>query len=392
MKNLVFYCKDFYPMHNGYANAYRNLISTLASSQKYLIHVITTTKLNDCEELDIPNVMVHRIDGLSKVRFVRYVLNAKIIGSKINKLASKYNADLIFIESGDEPLIIPFVSKCFLKKVVVRYHSTSDTEYTVYFPGLNNKLNKIAQKYIVSNKLINYASTNKFHIDFIKDHYLNGDEYRISNKNFFVIPNTLGPDFKIPETSVLTSKEKTIFILGRMNQEGFLQKGFKDILFAINSLNLEDLNGYKIYIVGDGVLYEKVVNTLANNNLDQIVSIERSLPHKSVIENLKKARCVVMASRFEGHSMFALEALANGCVCIFSNAGALESMSPIQKFIFQKQDSFELKSKIKSITNSDEIELNNASIKSLDWYNQHYSHDFVLQQFEHLVNCINVDI
>ncbi|MGG2140287.1 glycosyltransferase family 4 protein [Symbiopectobacterium sp. RP] len=384
---ILFYCKDFYPMHNGYANAYKYLLDSLSKARNYDLTVFTTTDLLDCQEINIDDVVIIRENALSKIKYIRYVLNAKKIAQKLNFICKQKKIDLLFIESGDEPLIIRFLDKKILPKTIVRYHSTSDTEYTEFFPGINNKINKFIQKTIIPSYLVNYCSTNDYHINFLKKSFLKDNEYLISNKNFFKIPNTLNIDIKT--SSDVFKKKKKIFILGRMNKEGFLQKGFKDILYALSGLKKSDLNGYSFLIVGDGIFYEKIEKMFLNSAISESVSIVRQMLHCEVLSYLSESRAVILASRFEGHSMFALEAIASGCIGLFSKAGALPLMVPNDRFLFNTQDSFDLLQKIKIFLNLDDDEIEKCCIEHSKWFENNFSQSKVLEYFDHAVSCIN---
>ncbi|EOA8958028.1 glycosyltransferase family 4 protein [Vibrio harveyi] len=377
-------------MHNGYANAYKNLIMSLLEKNGYKIHVLTTTSLDKSVEISKHNLVVTRFNELSNLRFARFFLNAKSIAGKINRLHSKHSFDLVFIESGDEPLINLFLSKEVLDRLTVRYHSTSDTEYTQFFPGLNNRINKLIQNKILKHKLIYYSSTNDYHLDFIRKHFLSGDEYLISKKSFFKIPNTLGPG-KLAEldNDIIESKSKQIFILGRLNPEGFYQKGFSDVLAALARMELTDLNGYKILIVGDGLYFEEIKSKFESSRISEAVTIERSLPHEEVLRALETSRAIILPSRFEGHSMFALEALASGCIGLFSNAGALPTMTSNKRFIFATQDTYELSKAIKDLVSLSDLEVNEYCRRSRRDYENNCAPEVVVDYFEHLLASIS---
>lgn len=385
MKNILFYCKDFYPMHNGYANAYKNLISKLCLSNKYKITVVTTTKLSSEEELEFKNLNIIRISSLSTIKYLRYVINAKKIAKVLNE-QFKSN-DALFLETCDEPLIFNFLEEKVLKRTIVRYHSTSDTEYTQFFPGFNNKLNKLLQKTIVSNKINNFCSTNQYHLEFVKKHFLSANEYKISKKKFFEVPNTLSSNVESNIDNNLNKKNK-IFILGRMNKEGFYQKGFDDFLDAMRNIKKEQINNYSFTILGDGDLFEYVKNQISRLDIVDNIELFKTMPHEDVLLNLKESRAVILPSRFEGHSMFALEAIGHGCIGVFSDAGALKDIIINNEFTFKAQDSYELMNKILQLVQLNPNELEYFSEKSITSYVERYSSDKVLDMFDYCINTV----
>ena len=387
--NILFYCKDFYPMQNGYANAYRNLLSSIVKNGEYKITVITTTPLGNNPELDINNLNVIRARNKFNLRFFRFFLNSFSLAKFINSLCKKQKYDLVFFESGDDPLIIANLDENVLSKTVVRYHSTSDTEYTEFFPGILNKINKFLQHRILPKKVINYCSTNDYHIEFIKEKFLKSNEYLISQKRFFNLPNTLGEfDEKIINKE-LKVREKEIFILGRLNPEGYYQKGFADVVDVLKNITVKQLNGYRIFILGDGKFFDNLNEKIKQLPIKNRITLVRRLPHEEVIQKLEKCTAVVLPSRFEGHSMFALEAIGCGAIPIFSDAGALKEMTPISELQFKSQDSYMLLSRIIDCVNMDDNELVIKSQECTQWYLDKYSSVQIKAKFDYIFKVLN---
>lgn len=376
-------------MQNGYANAYKNLLSSLSKVNKYDITVLTTTSLESNEELVLNGINIIRLTPPAKIKYYKFYANSKFLAKKITSLDNKNNFDLIFFESGDEPLITTMLDDKILSKTIIRYHSTSDTEYTEFFPGLLNKVNKYIQHNFIAKKVSNFCSTNDYHISFIKNKFLKGNEYLISKKKFFVIPNTMHTDRPNEVTNGIP-REKEIFILGRLNPEGYYQKGFSDFIDVLKNLTLEEIKGYKFHILGDGVFYDSLKLEISKLGIKDSITLTKKMPHEEVLRKLSTCRAVILPSRFEGHSMFALEAIASGAVPIFSNAGALKTMNPSPDLMFNSQNSYELKSKIlKFISYSDDVIISKSK-DSVDFYNENYSQKLIVEKFDFMIRSIGI--
>ncbi|HEE6708601.1 TPA: glycosyltransferase, partial [Campylobacter jejuni subsp. jejuni] len=124
------------------------------------------------------------------------------------------------------------------------------------------------------------------------------DKWQEWHKNIQVIPNFL------PFTSSKTSNlsQKVALSVGRFTKEkGFLR------LIDIWELVQKDANfkEWKLHIVGDGLLKEKILHKIQAKKLEHSIIL---LPfNKNIEKEYLKASIYVMASHFEGFGMVLAE-------------------------------------------------------------------------------------
>ncbi|EMK7547506.1 glycosyltransferase family 4 protein, partial [Escherichia coli] len=254
------------------------------------------------------------------------------------RLIRKYNYDLIFIETFDDALFLSLIPESEYKTIIVRIHSTSETEYTYFFPGKKYKLNRFLQRKIIAPKIKNICSTSAFHNGFIKKNMFYDNLYDICQKNFFVLPNTM-PDVKNFFCKDKNNEEKVkLFSLGRLNREGMCQKGQHDLIMAISLLGKSFSDIASCTIVGDGEYYEYLESLIYKLGLSECIKLIRKMSHDEIISHLSLSDIVVLPSRFEGMSMFALEALYTQNLCLFSNTGGLSDMIVNEDYSYPPQD------------------------------------------------------
>lgn len=116
-------------------------------------------------------------------------------------------------------------------------------------------------------------------------------------KNVTVMPN---PMFKIPKISEF-KKENIILAAGRLIE----LKGFDIFLKALNKIDKNLLDTWKIIIVGDGTERQNLQNLAKELNL----SIEFTGFVKNIDEYYKKAKIVVVTSRIEGFCNILMESI-----------------------------------------------------------------------------------
>ncbi|MCC8460352.1 glycosyltransferase family 4 protein, partial [Photorhabdus aegyptia] len=221
-------------------------------------------------------------------------------------------------------------------------------------------------------------STNSYHIDFVKKHYFSNNEIAIGDVSFFLLPNNVN----LSENAKFDVGDKIkTFALGRMNYLGNNQKGFTDLIYSIKSLNQKILERYEITIVGQGNM--KPYLTSLCTELTNITFID-SLPHKEIIKSLEESDLIILPSRYEGLSMFALEGLATGNACIFSKTGGLMDMIHTNGIFFEPQNIESLSNALIEFSNKSKEEISNMKKASLDICKKKYSKDAIQKKF-HLI-------
>lgn len=317
-KHVLIYCPVFLPEVSGYTNAFKQLILNLLNNG-FEVDVLTPQPLSKHEEesLTHPNLCVYRYNPMLRVwglgLFYQYYKQA----SFIKKLHKQRSYQLVFIETGDAPLLTFFLPKSILNKTAIRFHSTSDTEYLHLGKHKKYKLRRWFWKYLSGKKIQHLCATNAYHLNYAQHQVLQV----LTVKTKHVITNTVD----VTQQSLNTNSNPITFVmLGRMDEEGYKQKGFDLLLEALPLIQNDFLTTQaRFIIIGDGKLYNDVAKHVATY---PFVTLHRKLNHQQVNTLLQQADVVVLPSRYEGVAMFALEALANSNAVIFGNTGGLIDM------------------------------------------------------------------
>lgn len=117
-------------------------------------------------------------------------------------------------------------------------------------------------------------------------------------------PSTLTLEDNYPDTP----RKKIILAAGRLTT----QKGFESLLRIWKRIDNKD--GWKLKIVGDGELYDKLVKLIAEFGLEDSVDLPGFI--SDVRSEMKNASIFAVSSIWEGFSLVLVEALSSGCPAI----------------------------------------------------------------------------
>ncbi len=384
MKKVMFYCHVFYPQNTGYSNAFQNLINSILENNLDLeVTVMTPYPLSDGEiELARDRLKVVRLSPKVKIRKIRYFINDYFYAKQVSEKFKVKNYDLLIVETFDQAIFINSLDRCIYDRMAVRIHATNETEYTIFGAGFDFRLRKLILKNRISKKIKWILSTNSYHVDFAKKYYFNGNLIDIGNKSFFVLPNSIDP---VGSVDYSVSDKVKIFTLGRMDYLGNNQKGFTDFIYALKSLPKEILERFEVTIVGKGNMRNDLMGLC--KGLGNIIFIEE-MPHKEVIEALKFSDVVMLPSRYEGLSMFALEGLATGNACLFSNTGGLIDMVDGNGFLFEPQNVESIAIALTELANLDSENLVNMKKKSIKICEDKFSSRVVSEKFKVIFDIV----
>jgi len=386
----------FYPEISGYSHAVTNF-SRFLSSKGNLIHVLTFTQLGEKKEIEEKNIKVYRLKRLKILKGINLFLNEFRIANFINKLDKKNGYDFILFETAELPLALFFCLTFFKKrrKTGVRIHAATETEGTVFRKkGFYEKIRYFFIKKAIE-KIYVIFSTNSYHLNFVNKYYLKENAYLIGEKIEAVIPNIIY-DSKEKELidnafNFLNENKITFLTLGRMNYYGLIEKGFQDILFALFFLKNKDyFQNLQLIIVGDGEMREKLVSLAKKLGIENRTMFIKSLPNEKIQFLQSKVSAVILASRFEGCSMFALESLKNGAPLIFSNVGGIKDMVKpnFNGLLFEPHNPFDLAEKIDFFINHMLIQIETLRENSKKLYKERFNPELTYRKFMDIVEVI----
>lgn len=383
-KKILFFCHNFYPRNTGYAIATRNLINAiLDSDDTYSITVITQTPLKEEPELIHKNLLIIRLGSVFNNFKISYFINLYNYAKYVSKYFWQNHCDILFIESLDLPFFTLFLDKNIYAKCAIRIHSTSDTEHTIFFNNLIQRINRLLIRKILNKKIRWLVSTNQFHLNFAKQHFYESNPILIGNTNFFILPNPT-PPIDLPEAN-MGSDIKAV-CLGRMDKLGCNQKGFADLIYALKLLDPEVANKIHVKLIGEGDSRDELISM--SLDLPNITFIEK-MNHNDVLNELLSCDLVILPSRYEGLSMFALEGLATGNIALFSNTGGLADLVEGNGFLFEPQDIESLSARIFEIINMSPAQRHVMKRNSLAIISKKFLPQIVAKRFNLLHRLMN---
>jgi glycosyltransferase involved in cell wall biosynthesis len=182
----------------------------------------------------------------------------------------------------------------------------------------------------------------------VKRWYISDNQLIMAKKRFITIPNAI--TVKAPrQNDISFNKRRHNFLtLGRMDEMGANQKGFDDILMAIILLSDTDKKSVSITFIGKGSDRERLMKIASNIPFVEFNFVE-SLPNNEVSILLYKTDCVILASRYEGMSVFAMESLACSCPVIFSNVGGIAEFIKGNGYLFEPGNASDLAAAISKV-------------------------------------------
>lgn len=237
---------------------------------------------------------------------------------------------------------------------------------------------KLAQntKYF-KKKIANILAFSYFAKFAIAIHYLTVREYLDSgvhwNKKHFIIPN--GAEIPLVENKKIPHKNIIGTFIGRLDIH---HKGL-DLLIQAVSLIKEQLkvNNFVINIYGADTMGDKskLIDMVKHENLDDLVFIKPAVYDDEKENVLRSTDFFILTSRYEGHPMGLLEALAYGIPVLATygtNIG--EEIKQNDAGWVCNCDSYEIKSQMERIlleTNKFEIKGKNAAMlaRQYKWSN-----------------------
>ncbi len=379
-KRVLIYCPVFLPETSGYTHAFKQLITNLLQSG-LMVDVLTPQllKVNETETFVHQNLKVFRYKPTLKIwglgLFYEFYKQARFM----HKLNKQHSYQLIFIETGDVPLLAFFLSNVILKKTAVRFHSTSDTEYLQVGNHKKYKLRRWFWRYLSGKKTKFVCATNQYHLDYAINKVL----HQPSIKNKQVITNTV--DAKVVDFSKKHSR-LTFVMLGRMDEEGYKQKGFDVLLKALAKVkdNMVAADA-QLVIIGEGSKFSYFKSSIKPY---PFVKLKPKLPHHLLLDLLQQSNVVLLPSLYEGVSMFALEALANGNAVIFSKTGGLIEMVDGNGLLVEPGNAEQLAACIQQMITYKNIRT--LQEQSVHIAQNRFSKELQLQQFMRLMKEVDV--
>lgn len=391
---ILFVSADFYPSNTGFANATLNLIMALKKYKPEIgIHVYTETELLSQEELK----------GISISRYKSYNKNSKPLF--INEILRKFKylnnyvlsnkIDLIFFETNTFSIVQNLILYKYKNRCLVRIHSTADAEYLLYY-NRKSLLSKLLRHFdlLFLRKINNILATNSYHLKFIRERIFKGNVYDIwDNKDYFVLPNTvLLDDAAIESYNQSDQRVKYILTMGKLSDNGFIQKGIMDVFKAI--YHLKSVNKlpdrFQLKVVGDGIRYDEIYKYAEKLEIIENINFIRYLDHKDTIKMIKNSLGIILLSRYEGQSMFITESIAIGKALIITTDNGMNDLivSNFNGYEIKVGDYLEAAKSIVNLYSLDESQIQMMENNSKDLFRKNFSAKVIADSFTNIVSLI----
>jgi glycosyltransferase involved in cell wall biosynthesis len=178
-------------------------------------------------------------------------------------------------------------------------------------------------------------STTAYYSDFYRTWFLRKNPLIAARYRFFITENivfTANHDYPARDEILLkygVRHDSYFLTLGRLDCDGILQKGFQDLvaaLYWLHALNRSLPRDFKLVMIGEGSHRKTIARQVRELGVEEWISIVPFAENEDVRLLQACSAAVVLLSRFDGLSMFALESLASGSPLILSTCGGLQGL------------------------------------------------------------------
>ena len=221
--------------------------------------------------------------------------------------------DYVILETGLLPVCLLMNKNTVNRlggRIGPRFHATEDCE-RFYYPAIGYRFNHFRNLIRWQLSLADFIfTTNPFHLEFVIERILSLNPYLLYDKSYAVIGNVCD---RVPSSGTSESYEYDFVFCGKLNKPGVIQKGVTDLLEAFAGIS--GLTKPRLCIIGGGSEL-----TMLKDDWSGLANVEftGAIEREEVEKIIWRSKFVVMPSRFEGMSIFLLEALAQGKPLIIS--------------------------------------------------------------------------
>lgn len=294
----------------------------------------------------------------------------KFLCKGMKSVIMDFNPDVAHVQYM-APGLIPILILRYLgiQKIVATTHTPADI-----YPNLR------LLKFVVKHTLVAFQCiTLRAEKSYFGDSHLFSKNDQLKKKgNHFTIYNALPYGMTIsPEC--LNHKASVIGVVSRLEPI----KGMDLVIPAFAEI-LKKHPEIKLIIVGDGSLRKMMERQSKELNVEKAIHWTGKQPQEKLCEWYGRMDIVLMPSRSEGFGLTAIEAMANGCVVVASNAGGLPEVIEDEKagMIHNVEDVDDMSAKILRLLDDE------------DFYNylrenaKLYVNRFSFKKFSTLINCL----
>jgi glycosyltransferase involved in cell wall biosynthesis len=295
---------------------------------------------------------------------------------EVSKEIKKNNYNFIYIHNiGHSLLPLLFLSNYLKKPLILNAHGSDVLS--------KNKTNRLIQKIV--KKIVKNAN-----LIVVPSHYFKDiicDRFDINQSNVFISPSG-GIDTNLFKPIKPSIKHFT-FTIGYVSRidEG---KGWDTLLKAIKLLIDNNINNFKVMIIGGGSQEREFQAMIQKLQLGDIINYIGKVPHSELVIYYNKMDVFTFTTRLaESLGLVGLEAMACGVPVIGSSIGGLkEYIKPnYNGDLFETNNQNELFKKLKYFINMDKETINSYSKNSIQTANL-YGSDLVTKNLKQKLDDI----
>ena len=243
-------------------------------------------------------------------RSLKYIYTQLKISSKLAKVGRTVDIWIFFI--GGDSLVLPMLTaKLLRKKVILAFASSprlclKSANDNLFKPvEILSKINCTLSNGIAlcSKNLIKDWDLEKYKkkICIAYEHFIDFDKFTVKKK--------------------LTDRKNTMGYMGGL----YRVKGILPFVQAIPKV-LEEENGIKFVIGGDGVLFNEIKEFISKNKLNDKVKLLGWIPHDELSDYLNELKLLVIPSYTESGPLIALEAMSCGTPILATFVGHIPNI------------------------------------------------------------------
>lgn len=349
MKPLrILFVTEYYPPHIGGVETFFYELRKRLIARGHHVDVITTAQAGALKEEKDAGGTIHRIIVPAKADRAGFTF---LSIPKVLKIAG--GADIIHSTLYAAAIPAWIASKIRGKTSVLSVHEVLGRDFAHVFGGSGFKtgLFTFIEKLILRFNFDHFVAVSK-----ATQKKLSGAAGRKSSVIYHGVDDMFSPltrdrnnDFEFLYFGRIASNKGIWFLLDA------LKEFYKEPRAKVK---------FKLLLTGSGIEFNRVKSIIAENGLDEFVSVENGVPRKELPAKIAAADAVVVPSLAEGFGFGAAEAMAMNVPVILSDAGSLPEIAHGKHLLFKSGDIKDLVCEMNSALRGD---WNVAAKKDFSW-------------------------
>jgi glycosyltransferase involved in cell wall biosynthesis len=251
------------------------------------------------------NLANHRPLCMISKKIGKNVLFSLYLNIFINRLISKYNLDIVHLQSGSGGI---FLVKKLKTKIIVTTHTNNYLFQYRRFGKISKRLLAPVEKYTyqIADRILSVSS-------YVKKNLIS--DYQLPPLKIHVVPNGVSSEIFYPKPHCF-HKQKNILYVGRL----YKGKGLEFLIDAVELL-IPDHPSVRLWVAGQGSYFKEIKTFIQGRTIRKHILFLGWKNSKTLNQLYNEATVCVMPSIVEGFGITILEAMACGCPVIATDSG-----------------------------------------------------------------------